>query len=153
MNEILKFIRESNRIEGITRAPTKREIAATGAFLSQERVTIAGLQAFVAAVAPGRPLRDAPGMNVRVGSHVAPPGGLYIPERLEVILARANGGTVSAYEAHHWYETLHPFMDGNGRSGRVLWLWMMLQAGHDPYALKRGFLHTFYYQALSAGRP
>jgi Fic family protein len=38
-------------------------------------------------------------------------------------------------------------MDGNGRSGRAIWLWQMLrQEGGAPL----GFLHHFYYQTLEA---
>ena len=48
------------------------------------------------------------------------------------------------------YEMLHPFMDGNGRSGRALWAWMMLRLGQDPFALL--FLHRFYYQTLENSR-
>ena len=40
----------------------------------------------------------------------------------------------------------HPFTDGNGRSGRALWLWQM--NNHAPF----GFLHTFYYQTLENSR-
>ena len=52
---------------------------------------------------------------------------------------------LGACETHVRYELLHPFLDGNGRSGRALWLWLMGQA-------PLGFLHTFYYQTLSAAR-
>ena len=50
-----------------------------------------------------------------------------------------------AYTLHHEYETLHPFTDGNGRSGRVLWLWMLGGIKNTPL----GFLHHWYYQSLS----
>ena len=57
--------------------------------------------------------------------------------------------TEGAWQTHNDYENLHPFTDGNGRSGRMLWAWQMR---NDDDAMARGFLHTFYYQTLSACR-
>jgi Fic/DOC family protein len=93
-------------------------------------------------------------MNVAVGSHRPPPGGPDIPGALGFLLDTMKRG-LDPWTTHKRYETLHPFMDGNGRSGRALWLWQMIHqyGGRDPYALRRGFLHTFYYQTLSEGRP
>lgn len=45
---------------------------------------------------------------------------------------------------------LHPFMDGNGRTGRAVWAWAMQRDGQDPFALS--FLHRFYYQTLEYSR-
>ena len=53
---------------------------------------------------------------------------------------------------HLRYETLHPFMDGNGRSGRILWAWQMLHHDIAP-GIRLGFLHAFYYQTLAARPP
>ena len=149
--DLRNFIRESNRIEGIRRAPTKREIEAHETLLSLPKVTVDDLCRFVLTVA-GKPLRTEAGMNVIVGNHRPPPGGPSIEADLCGILwGTENGAT--PFRTHCRYETLHPFMDGNGRSGRALWLWQMLREGRDPYVLRRGFLHTFYYQTLSEGRP
>ena len=63
------------------------------------------------------------------------------------ILADAVDECSSAYVLHCRYESLHPFTDGNGRSGRALWLWMMGGIEEAPL----GFLHTWYYQSLEAG--
>jgi hypothetical protein len=149
-NDFTAFVTESNRIEGITRAPTKAEIAAHEAFLDCQ-LSVAEIEAFVAIVAPGKRLRDQPGMDVRVGDHIAPPGGQAIRLGLQSILADARS-FADPWRTHVAYEHLHPFMDGNGRSGRALWLWQMLQLD-DPHVLRRGFLHTFYYQTLSRMRP
>jgi hypothetical protein len=148
--DIFEFVRESNRIEGITREPTKEEIAATLELARVRRPCIDDLRAFVWVCAPGNVLRDKNGLNVRVGDHIAPSGGPEIRTRLDDLLARAAGPEADPWAIHVEYETLHPFTDGNGRSGRALWLNMMLRRG--AYVPFRRFLHDFYYQTLSGVR-
>jgi hypothetical protein len=147
-----RFVAESNRIEGIHRDPTKAEIVAYETIISLDVITIEDLQEFVMVCQPGAILREAVGLDVRVGSHIAPAGGPEIRERLENLLT--HGLQHPPYETHHEYEYLHPFTDGNGRSGRVLWLWGMMRGSDRQRARAQslGFLHTFYYQTLGAGR-
>ncbi len=147
-----RFVRESNAIEGLTRSPTKAEVAAHRTFL-QTGPSVAALVALVGVLQPDAVLRDRPNVpGVRVADHVAPRSGPMIRSVLEGILDRAAdpGPADTIYTGHVAYETLHPFTDGNGRSGRALWLWMMLEAGDPRVTL--GFLHAWYYQSLSGGR-
>ncbi|MCX7124099.1 MAG: Fic family protein [Gammaproteobacteria bacterium] len=138
---IIEFVRESNRIEGIYRDPTQDEITIHILFQNSPKITIQNLEQFVSICAGDwHYLREKVGMNVTIGNHIAPEGGPKIREQLENILSR------SRFAEHPWlihtaYENLHPFTDGNGRSGRALWLWQMKEA-------PLGFLHTFYYQTL-----
>lgn len=143
------FVRESNRIENIVRDPTPEEIEAHEQMLSLDVIRVADMETFVKQVA-GKPLRERPGMDVRVGGHLPPPGGPAIRCDLEDLLGQTNDDIWTPYEAHCRYETLHPFLDGNGRSGRALWAWQMLRLGRDPFLLM--FLRSFYYQALDGFR-
>ena len=143
------FVRESNRIEGILRTPYNAEIEAHKRFLQAPAVTVAGLVELVSVIQPGAVLRDRLGLNVRIGSHYPMPGSPRVREELEALLS----ARLSPWSRHCAYEILHPFMDGNGRSGRALWL-------HDMGGIERGccarvplgFLHTFYYQTLRRQR-
>lgn len=144
------FVRESNKIEGILREPTDEELRAHRLFLNQDTVTVEGLEAFVSAVAPGAKLRTKPGMDVRVGNHLPPAGNQGVSIRLDKILREIREDSLTPWKAHLDYENLHPFMDGNGRSGRALWLWMMTRGGKPMPKLL--FLHTFYYQTLEESR-
>ncbi len=146
--DLTRFIEQSNLIEGIQGKPTEAVFDAHKLFLAQYQITVGTMEAFVAVVAPGKPLRRLPGMRVRVGNHVPPDGGPLLITALEAILIRANSGAYDPHEIHCDYETLHPFMDGNGRSGRVLWLWQQRGRPLPPLL----FLHRFYYDSLSAWR-
>ena len=140
MMDLKAFVRESNKIEGIVRV-TDAEVLAHAEFLSMPP-SLPSLARLVSVLQPDARLRDRVGLDVRVGPHVPPPGGPEIKEELIAILREA----VSAYDTHQAYETLHPFTDGNGRSGRALWLHMM--GGYAPL----GFLHHWYYQSLQNNR-
>ena len=140
------FVRESNRIEGIHRAPSAAEIHATERFLALPKVTISSLVDLVVVYAPGARPRFVPGLDVIVGAHIPIRGGPQVQLELQGLLLE---NLRAPYETHIVYEMLHPFTDGNGRSGRALWLWQMDGIKGAPL----GFLHHFYYQTLHRARP
>ena len=142
---IERFLTESNGIEGIFRPPLSSEINATATFLTSP-LTLDNLLTVQAVYAPDMSLRESPGMNVRIGTYYPPPGGPKIRQALIYLLGMINDKSLSPWEAHIRFEGLHPFLDGNGRSGRVLWAYHMQLVGKDPFALD--FLHRFYYQTL-----
>jgi len=142
-----EFVAESNKIERITRPPKLVEIQEHVIFINLPVITLKDLLRFVEVYQPNARLRDKFGLDVLVGHHMPPLGSPNMGNLVEELLDQQDD--LSAYELHVRYESLHPFTDCNGRSGRALWAWKMMQTvGH--YSL--GFLHHFYYQALDASR-
>ena len=152
--KVRTFVQESNRIGGITRPPLKLEVNATVDFIALKEMDINALEVLVDVYAPGHILRRHNGLDIHVGRHYPPPGGSNIEEELTELLRSIKEDADPTHLPRHFhkrYEDLHPFTDCNGRSGRALWAWCMLQDGQDPFSLP--FLHRFYYQTLQYAPP
>jgi len=148
MNDLIEertlhdFVRESNYIEGIFEVlPSDLD---AHRLVLRDGVTVPTLKLFVSVVQPRAVLRDEPHLNVQVGSHVAPRGGPAITRRLSELVMETWAG--DPFQVHRRYLNLHPFTDGNGRSARVVWLYMMLKLRRT---VARGFMHEWYYQSLA----
>ena len=138
-----EFLQESNRIEKIDLPISPHEVRMSETFLSLMEITVGDMKLIAEIFQPDAQLRDRPGMNVQVGNHIPVKGGPDIYEHLQDHLRHLKYFT--PHRNHMDYETLHPFTDCNGRTGRLLWLWEMGGIENAPL----GFLHTFYYQTLS----
>lgn len=77
-------------------------------------------------------------IRVRVGNHIAPPAEDVKPLMSDLMdwwnkhSARLSPILSSAI-VHHRFEIIHPFADGNGRTGRMLALWELYRRGFDTH--------------------
>ncbi len=109
-------------------------------------------QNWVGAGALGGPLR---------ARHVGPPAEL-VPELLDDLVAFVNRSgdaapLVRAASAHAQFETIHPFPDGNGRTGRALLQYMYRRDGMStraamPVSSALMLAKTDYFDALDETR-
>lgn len=144
---LLGFAIESNNIEGIYNERAHlNHAAALKKFLEPERIKIDHLVEFVTSIQPDAHLRLTDYHRVFIGGHAAPKGSLNL-QRLAQIVSGANDNFKTPNVIHQAYEHAHPFTDGNGRSGRALWLWQMI--AHHNYDGYYKFLQMYYYMTLS----
>jgi Fic family protein len=128
-------------------------------------VTRVILQAHEALMSSGEGEKAAPGIyrkqSVRVGDHVPPPS-TEIPNLMSALEKYINESSeipslIRAGLVHVQFETIHPFLDGNGRIGRLLIVLMLINSGllnlpilYPSYYFKKH--HYEYYQKLDRVR-
>ncbi|MFH2105564.1 MAG: Fic family protein [Parcubacteria group bacterium] len=150
------FMRESNRIEGELDEENggklwPGDVEAVEAFL-EHPFSLKSLLMLHKALCKGRPYmksdkklwgkwRDC---EVWVGGHKgADP--IFIPHKMEEL--EETYSVINAWELHNEFETIHPFVDLNGRTGRLLYLKKALE--ENAYHPHLSFLHNYYYATLN----
>ena len=94
-------------------------------------------------------------------SRFRPIDHFYVREAVELMVRWVNRNlkrskytpVTLAVLVHTWFETIHPFRDGNGRAGRILLNYILIGSGHLNIAIK-GFTKADrdkYYDALEQG--
>lgn len=79
-----------------------------------------------------------------------------IPERIRGLIDRYNTADREmhpierAARFHAAFETIHPFHDGNGRTGRLLLNYMLVREGFWPVNIRYAEDRTRYYDALAS---
>ena len=86
------------------------------------------------------------------GASTTPPDFLHLPSEMAALIAwHALAGAVHpvarAAELHTRFVKIHPFVDGNGRTGRLLLNFELMKAGYPP-AIIRKEDRLEYYDAL-----
>ena len=156
MEQIANFLAESNRIEGYEFAPSLYLAALRGRPVDIPHVTnsVAAwkyvtkhnrselrfadlLHLFQRQMNGLLSMNELGGYRkcqVRVGPHVPPPPE-HLPRLMDRFMAMFNEQAADPLTLHYEFEWIHPFVDGNGRTGRLLWAWDLMRRGNSIYPI------------------
>ena len=84
-----------------------------------------------------------------MGAYHVPPDPVLVPEQMENLIAAFTGNTNQhpigrAAWFHLNFEGIHPFVDGNGRTGRLILNLMLMQSGYPPINVKYSDRKRYY---------
>ena len=92
------------------------------------------------------------------GAKIVPPPGLFVNDWMAFFEDYVNQGFTPAgflsflAKQHVIFETIHPFNDGNGRTGRIILNYLLISGGYPPVILKGDEENkNRYYKALEQG--
>lgn len=146
----LEFLRESNLIEGVDDPKADAQaLVAWNYLLDQKEMSLGVLLKLHKILMTGQPLRpDERGyfrkVDVFVGMKKMLPPHL-IHAFLRSWLERMNKGDGSDWKLLHIeYENFHPFVDGNGRTGRMLMNWYRMHHGMPILTIYAKERHKYY---------
>lgn len=149
--DILEFLKESNAIESVYDADSlfqafvaweyliKQEKLSIGAILKVHKILM--LHQAISPIHRGY-LRNC---DVRVGSRICP-SHLRVRELMEKWIKSYSDIGVNPKFAHIEFEKIHPFIDGNGRIGRIIMLWQRVKVGLPILIIHEGEEQQEYYK-------
>jgi Fic family protein len=143
-----EHLRESSLIEGID--DPVADIAMAGAwqwlapFSRLTRTRILTTHRLITARQLGKEAGRTRRVNVRVGVRICPQWPAVPPLLADWLRKMQHPAQYAPKDMHVEFELIHPFIDGNGRVGRLLLWWHQIKVGEQPILLRAAERHTYY---------
>lgn len=154
MKVTIDYIRESNLIEGIDSASEDLKSWDAWRWLrKQEVITQPVLLELHKRITKGQLPKTQSGhyrtVNVYVGDDMPPPPQIAQGQIYGLLMDLADHWqTLDPRDVHVRFEKIHPFIDGNGRTGRMLWWWHELKKGQEPTLIRSNETDRHYYYQM-----
>lgn len=145
---ITEFLEESNAIESVYDDAALEDVEEAWEFLKQhDELTHSIIKTAHEYILQNRQPEIAGEyreVSVRVGRDV-PPRPAHVFEHMNQLLETTPETGVEALQWHVTFEKIHPFADGNGRIGRLLYLWHCTQKlGEKPILFRASDVDGYY---------
>lgn len=149
MNQVELFLKESNAVEGVFDDDSFKQALFAWKFLAkQKELTVGAILKTHKILMLHQDLQsDEKGYFRRCKVWIGNREGMdwsYIPEAMEVWRQNAWLYPKNWQKHHVRYEHIHPFVDGNGRSGRLLMNWERIRAGLGLLVIKEKEKAKYY---------
>jgi len=153
MDDVETFLKESNAIEHVYDDESLADAKDAWKFLmSQDVLSLSVVRETHKLLMRNKNLepkyigdfRDCP---VYVGNRMCPPAYVVAPLMWEWTLSSMRTyPTVDAKYLHVRFEKIHPFIDGNGRTGRMFMNWTRLKRTNEPLLIIKESEKEKYYE-------
>lgn len=149
----LTFLKESNAIEGVYDDDSLKQAVFAWEYLKKERELTPGvvLKTHKILMLNQRLRPDEKGYFRKCQVYVGGREGLewpFIPGFIEAWCAASMtlATIITPVDLHIAYEKIHPFVDGNGRTGRMFLNWTRLKITEEPLLIIKASERQDYYQ-------
>lgn len=144
--QIAEFLRESNAIEQVYDLASLGQALVAWDYLSkQTKLTHEVVLTTHRLLMKGKLEKDELGHYRKVPVWIAGREGLEAGKINQAMSNWiANWEQTDPRTAHVAYETIHPFIDGNGRTGRMFMNWMFQQRGESILVIKEAEKYDYY---------
>ena len=150
MENLLEFLNESNAIEGVHGDISLENAKRAWDFIiKQDKLTSENINKTHSILMVDHLSGEELGKFRKVGVHIGNRYGMtwtFIPQAITQWCKENEGKKTQEEikELHVSYEKIHPHVDGNGRTGRIMMNWARVKNGFDILVIQETERHDYY---------